>query len=1186
MEKPSNIISGAQEKAEDTPAASETPKSPAPLRLSRFRRWVLRPAIYLGLLLAAIHYSGRFVAETSIFKILVEERLSASSGMLVSIGDISASGHTGWGVQIERLVVMDGAKTLVHAQTAMAELKLSAALKGDIQLAGFQLRDARLNLARGRDGLLNIGEWEGRGLSEEAISIVLNRLLGALGVVHLENCSLTWTDLMVSEQPPYQLKFHDINLKLHSWGEGSFYRELDLRAVAQSPKGAGEVLVKGMIHSAGRPHESPGFDGDVKVDNLDVGHFWPYLGKVLPFQKLDTTATLESTISIRGDKSFSSKGRVAVSGLDLWYREAYRQGLKARNISVIHDINIAGDSITVKKAQIDAAPLAIKLEGEASKLRGGNPEFYVEMDLSRVDIMELKKYVPFKYLTGVQAGFIENHIFGGEIKVTGLTFDGDLRTLEKLDQVESYKSLSGALDLFGLSFTVPGLKRKFADIHGEFILADNRLVFNDLAGRYGHSILTNVTGMVDQLHEWPTFEARIKADVDMEETREGLAAHIVSPEFLRVFDRVESMSGAVGLDLAVAGDSGMMGDTLRAEGRMAFSNVGIKSASIAAPLTGMNGMVDLSLDKIAFSGMEWMIGSSRFTINGEMVDVLRSSPSFDLTIESQLNLDETAGYFPLQEKELERFTGAASAVTILEGGFDGYRHWTRVDLEEADIIYSDMLFKRPGMEAAIEISGNGKVGEMARIDQVRVEMGRSSAEVSGDISRYFVDEKALLKVTSGGVHIDDLDYYTDIFDNIESKGYISGDFTVEKRGTDGRTLLSGAAKIVDGTFKLKIFSSIFSECDGDFELVNNRIFLKRGTGMFGKGRFNMFGSVEASDRSEFKLNASTSALDLEDLFGDPNPAVMNRPGATGVKRRRIALSPGEKKKPGFFNGYWEITISSDSGELGPLGYKNLDTRIEYGDGRYQLYPFTFEGHGGKWNWEAKIIDLRKAIDFRSKVNVRDVAMESLGGQGKEKLISGPVNIRGEVNGHGRTWEQIRGTLDGHLDISAGDGVIKRFNLLGKIFSLLNVSQYFKLKLPDMSVEGLPFDNITGSVDLAAGVLYTKDLIVDSEAIRLSAVGSHDIGEDEVDMMIGAMPFITVDRVVSSIPVIGDVITGEDKSFVGYYFRAKGPLDNPEIESVSMEALADGVKGILERLMSLSVRARETILNEKSGEMKK
>ncbi|MDH5637500.1 MAG: AsmA-like C-terminal domain-containing protein [Nitrospinota bacterium] len=1185
MEKPSTITPGAQEGAEDIPAMSEAPKSP-PRPLSRFRRWVLRPAIYLGLLLAAIHYTGRFVTETSIFKILAEERLSASSGMLVSIGDISASGHTGWGVQIEQLVVMDGAKALIHAQIALAELKLSGALRGGVDLAALRLKDARLNLVRGRDGRLNIGQWEGNGPADETIPMKINRLLGALGIVYLENCSLTWTDLMVSEQPAYQLQFHDINLKLGS-GEGRISnRELDLGAVALSPKGEGKVRVKGVIHSNGWLDGSPGFDGDVKIDNLDVGHFWPYLGKVLPFQKLDTTAMLDSTISINVDKSFSSKGKVAVRGLDLWYREAYRQGLKARSISVVHDISISGDSITVNKALIDAAPLAIKLEGEAHKLRGDNPEFYVAMDLARVDILELKKYVPFKYLTGVQVGFIENHIFEGDIQITDLTYDGDLRTLEKLDQVESYQSLSGELDLYGLVFTVPGLKRKFADIHGEFILADNRLVFNDLTGRYGHSLLTNVTGMVDQLHKWPTFEAQIVADVDMEETREGLADHVASPEFRRVFNRVESMSGAVGLDLAVAGDSGKMGETFTAEGEMAFSNVGIESASVSAPLTGMNGMVELSLDKVAFEGFEWMIGSSRFAITGEMVDVLKSSPYFDLTIESQLDLEETADYFPVRDKKLERFAGTASAVTTLEGGFDGYRHWTRVDLQDADIIYSDTLFKRPGMEAATEISGGGKVGEMANIDQVLVEMGRSAAEVNGDISRFIRDEKALLKVTSGGVYIDDLDYYTDIFDNIVSKGYIDGDFTVENRGAEGRILLSGAARIVEGTFKLKIFSSIFSECDGDFELVNNQVFLKRGTGMFGKGRFTMFGSVEASDRSEFKLNASTDALDLDDLFGDPNPAVMDRPGATGVDRSGIAPSPGEKKKPGFFNGYWEIIISSDSGELGPLRYENLDTRIEFGDGRYTLYPFTFEGHGGKWSWEAQIIDLRKAIDFRSKVNVRDVAMESLGEQGKERLISGPVNIRGEVNGHGRTWDQVRGTLDGHLDISAGDGVIKRFNLLGKIFSLLNVSQYFKLKLPDLSVEGLPFDSITGSVDLAAGVVYTEDLVVDSEAIRLSAVGSHDLGEDEVDMMIGAMPFVTVDRVISSIPVIGDVIAGADKSFVGYYFRAKGPLDNPDIESVSMEALADGAKGILKRLMSLPTRARETILNKKSGETKK
>jgi len=1182
MENRSIHGSDTHDSGEEAPSGPpDKPKRATSPKIGWVRRLVIRPLIYFGLLMAAVHYSGRFLAETSLFKIIAEQNISQTSGLFVSIGEMSADGRAGWKIRIDKLVVMDGAQPLIRADMAQVELDLSRMITGEIHLSGLRLKDAALNLVRDRNGRLNIGAVEDRAIMDEALNLKLERYLGSLGKVYLENCSLTWTDMMVSDQPGYQLGFHDINLKMDSGKPDRRKIVVALDAVSQSPKGMGNIHLDGELQNTSWPYGDLGFDGHVKVDNLDVGHYWPYLGRFLPFQRLNTIATLDSHIKISRDKGFSSRGVVSVTGLDLWYRDAYRQGLKARNISIDHEILIQGDSVQLKKAMIDAAPLMINLQGEGQKLLEKNPQFYVEMDMARVNISELRKYIPFKYLTGVQAGFIENNILEGEIGITGLTFDGDLKTLETLDRVESYQSLSGMMELFGLRFSLPGLKREFKGIDGEFILADNRLVFNDLTGRYGGSTLNNITGMVDRLHEWPTFEAEILADLDMEETREGLAVHIISPEFRQVFDHVEYMSGKVGLNLSVKGDTENLVDSFGAEGTMVFNDVGIKSTAISSPLVAMNGKVDLDLDKIVFPGLSWRVGSNTFAMTGKIMDVLERSPSFDLLIESKVNMEETAGYFNIRDDELNRLAGEAFVTTQLNGKFSDYIHTSQLDLTRLDFVYGNTLFKRPGMSAAAEVAGRGKVGEMARIEKVSLEMGRSVATMSGDITGYIRGAPVWLKITSDGVYLDDLDYYTDIFDNIDSAGYFSGEINLG-RGGDGGTSSHGAVKMVDSTFKIKIFTSFFKECNGLFELVNNQVFLRNGVGKLGKGEFSISGSAEVRDRSVFTLHATTTALDLDDLFGGSSQMVMDRPGAEGV-RINIGPPPGEKKERKFFDGYWEILISSDKGEIGPLTYRNLDTVIKYEEDTFTVFPFTFEGHGGKWSWEAEINDLRKSIDFKSKVNVRDVAMESLGNPEEEKLISGPVNVRGDVNGHGRTWDQIAKTLDGRMEVSAGAGVIKRFNLLGKIFSLLNVSQYFKLKLPDLSVEGLPFNGIQGSIDLAAGVAYTEDFIVDSEAIRLTAVGSHDIGEDKVDLMVGVMPFVTVDRVISSIPVLGDVIAGEDKSFVGYYFRAKGPLDDPEIESVSLEALASGVKGIFQRLMNLPVKMRENILDQESGE---
>jgi hypothetical protein len=91
-------------------------------------------------------------------------------------------------------------------------------------------------------------------------------------------------------------------------------------------------------------------------------------------------------------------------------------------------------------------------------------------------------------------------------------------------------------------------------------------------------------------------------------------------------------------------------------------------------------------------------------------------------------------------------------------------------------------------------------------------------------------------------------------------------------------------------------------------------------------------------------------------------------------------------------------------------------------------------------------------------------------------------------------------------------------------------------------------------------------------MRISSIGDYDIGYNRVDMKVGVMPFITIDRVVSSIPVVGKILTGKNKSLVTSYYIVKGPLKDPEIRGVPLESFAAGVIGIFQRLLEFPFKA--------------
>lgn len=152
-----------------------------------------------------------------------------------------------------------------------------------------------------------------------------------------------------------------------------------------------------------------------------------------------------------------------------------------------------------------------------------------------------------------------------------------------------------------------------------------------------------------------------------------------------------------------------------------------------------------------------------------------------------------------------------------------------------------------------------------------------------------------------------------------------------------------------------------------------------------------------------------------------------------------------------------------------------------------------------------------------------------------------------------------------------NGVIERFNILSKIFSILNVSQLFKGRLPDLKTKGLPYHQIIANIDVKNGIASTDDLVVDSDAMRITLIGKLDLGKNLVDAKIGVHPLVTIDTVLSNVPIAGYILTGKDKAFLAYVYEVKGDLNNPRIEAIPLKSIGEGFWGIIKRLLETPLR---------------
>jgi hypothetical protein len=127
---------------------------------------------------------------------------------------------------------------------------------------------------------------------------------------------------------------------------------------------------------------------------------------------------------------------------------------------------------------------------------------------------------------------------------------------------------------------------------------------------------------------------------------------------------------------------------------------------------------------------------------------------------------------------------------------------------------------------------------------------------------------------------------------------------------------------------------------------------------------------------------------------------------------------------------------------------------------------------------------------------------------------------------------------------------------------------FAFSLPDMHLEGMPFNNLTANFILEKGVLKTEDLKIESEAMNQSYLGTVNLVNKEADLSVAIHPLGTVDKIVSHIPVAGWLLTGENKALLTAHFSVRGPIGDVSVSPMPLDTLTDPTIGLLQRTLGL------------------
>jgi hypothetical protein len=186
-------------------------------------------------------------------------------------------------------------------------------------------------------------------------------------------------------------------------------------------------------------------------------------------------------------------------------------------------------------------------------------------------------------------------------------------------------------------------------------------------------------------------------------------------------------------------------------------------------------------------------------------------------------------------------------------------------------------------------------------------------------------------------------------------------------------------------------------------------------------------------------------------------------------------------------------------------------------------------------------------------------------EGPRDRVTGTATIRGAVTTQaGDPW----GTLAGTAALEFRNGRIGRHSVLARVLALLNIAKVLDLRLPDPPGQGMPYRRLAADFRIANGVATTEDGVLESDAMHATAVGTIDLATERLDLKLAVRPLQTVDRIVSRIPLLGWVLTGEQRGLVVAYFAVKGTFEDPSVTPLPIQSVGRGVLGIFRRLLGL------------------
>ncbi len=688
-------------------------------------------------------------------KTVAIEKLEELTQREVKIGDAEMDIFRGLSVRLKDVSVRSrfAEEPELTVRSVWVVVRLLPLLVKQVEIKKIIVQGASLRVVRDAEGRFSLGdvkEWitqpDESGLFKVLKVSLMNQLMVEDGSIHFQDY------LNRPPESPLPLDLEHIHFSVRKNLLDSPFK-FNLKGEILSGSSPTAFQVSGVLDnfSEGQGFTGISINGKVRVDELNVSNFQPYLKKVLAKAPEDSLLSLDSSFSGDLGGTLKTEGTLKYSTTSNKERATLRDARVPHRGSLEYKIFLEKDSLYIEELKSRSEPFKFTARASLKNFLSKDPSISIDLVSDSFQVNKSVDYLPLKFFSGEFHTLVQSRFKNGSIKIKSLKFEGSLDQLRELAQEKNRDLISSELEMKHVDWQSP--LPALQNVTGAFSVRKGNATLHIAKARYENQPITNVRGTINNFMTRPLVDLKVENQVETSQFH-GTLKKIFKGHPL--FDSIAIYDGFEGTANVLLDVKGPLDDfdRLAISGKIGMQDVSLNEKGFDPRLQNINGEIiythtpeankrkDASwIPVIRYDNLSGNFSKSSFSeMNGEMgfrngESLEKMSVTYKIASSDLLYVlsDNSEGALAGLREGLD-FTSGELIMNYRSQGDptkpETEKEWGKIELKNFSMKYPDRLQPMTNLNGNISY-GDGRI----RLENLNGWYGDSLVQLEGEIDR-------------------------------------------------------------------------------------------------------------------------------------------------------------------------------------------------------------------------------------------------------------------------------------------------------------------------------------------------------------------------------------------------------------------------------------------------------------------